>query len=193
MKRLIFLLLFITAILTTNSCKKPVEPLPLDKDFLSYFAFPKGSWWVYKDAKSGLRDSFYVAKYQKGITQDKEMGSYEGLSYDLESKYIKSYGQAIPKSKIHFTYQTNGTDGYAYRFSTPNYVQFINETYKFSMKHLDSFQVNNIWYKDVYQTESLDSFGNATRNEFYAKNIGVIKRIHYGGIEMDLVKYHHNN
>ena len=35
----------------------------IDPDFLSYFAFPEGSWWVYREVNSGRKDSFWVSQF----------------------------------------------------------------------------------------------------------------------------------
>lgn len=198
MKRFAILLLLSTPFLFDSCHKDPNDGfIPLNKDFLSYFAFPQGSWWVYKEINSGETDSFYVNSYDvQNIDSKKENMKYKKLFYHLFSKNKQAYGMTYHMDYITSVYEENDLqNGSATRFVYPvEDSKYINPDYQFSIPdHYDSLQINGIWYKDVYRTAYGAPYSNNIyKSEFYARNVGVIKRIYFDGTEWELVKYHHS-
>ncbi|MEZ4883290.1 MAG: hypothetical protein R3E32_01045 [Chitinophagales bacterium] len=54
----LFCTLFLVSI---ASCKKELEPdLLVLEELKTYTVFPEGSWWIYEEQNTGLRDSVYI-------------------------------------------------------------------------------------------------------------------------------------
>jgi hypothetical protein len=207
MKKPIFLL-FLVSILLFNgsSCNKEETPFyKLDPVFLSYFAFPKDSWWTYMEIKTGKTDSFYVNKFQIENHNNKKDGTaYERLSYHLFSNNDTAYGDARPaidpkQNSIYYWYQEHyhaGPVGFDYSADRFLYPARENEVFNeiFYMRaHYDTITVNKILYKDVYRTENTrQAYYNPIKSEYYCRNIGVIKREYFDGTIWELTNYHHN-
>lgn len=201
---LIFLFFFIL-----NSCTKDEQPLvKLDQDFLSYFAFPVGSWWKYKEIKTGERDSFYVNKYQIENFHDKEDSKYyELLSYQINTKTDTAYGWAKP---FYTTITPNDSIKYRYieiyKAGQARYlVDAVRFLYKIApyqelpgagylyVKHIDTLTIQGNHYKDIYLTDNpFQADHNPIKSEYYCRNIGVIKREYFDGSVWELTNYHLN-
>lgn len=81
MKKALLFLSFVLTILCIPSCKdQPTGTIAQDycvenpescevvMEGKNYFAFPVGSWWVYEEENSGMRDSIYVTEYSNSET-----------------------------------------------------------------------------------------------------------------------------
>ncbi len=199
MKTQIFLLVLIISILClASNCKKeepiPIEFIPLNQEFLSYFAFPVGSWWVYEEMASGMTDSIYVTKYELLEIEDKKDDiNYIALSYHLKNSYNEYYFSAGPNP--HFisndtlfifkeAYNIGNCTYTAIRlfYSKKNDNPFsINEN-TFIKNIYDTLIIGNTSYNDVYQIENKNQeYGNQIKSEYYAKGIGIIIKTYFDG------------
>src|SRR5690606_21666985 len=75
----------------------------LDPVFLSYFAFPQGSWWTYKEVNTGKTDSIYITINLIENFLDKRDGDirYEQLRYRRVGKFDSAGGFAIPTYNLN--------------------------------------------------------------------------------------------
>ena len=201
MKRLFFLsLLFLS--LSAMWCKKSDSTYytPLSQDFLSYFAFPKGSWWVYKEINTGKTDSFYVTQYGIDNVYDKKADfHYQSLSYGLHgNKYQCTAGAnpSIDGTKFYYTQIFKGNDSFNSSSTRLFYPFEINRPTSDGVviKMLaDSIAIQNNTYLDICITDK--SFAqpiDPIKSEYYCKNIGVIKRVYSDGTVWEVIKYHLN-
>ena len=189
-------------------CKKngysPDSPYytPLSQDFLSYFAFPKGSWWLYKEINSGKTDSFYVDYYKISNQKSTKGGiNAQTLDYELVGEKYRAGGGAAAGEKINdtipYTYGETyyGTDGLNYsslRFLYPAWPGKKGNNIYIS-KHLDSINIQGKLYYDVFITAyTSQSYENPIKSEYYCKNTGVIRREFYDGSIWEVIRYHLN-
>ena len=100
----IFYITLIASIAVIAGCKKEAEPVPerniptynLPDDFLRYFAFKPGSYWVYKNKLNGLYDTVIVSKYTfkyytlvSGV-DGKKLYDYEDFKGEMVSTYYQA-------------------------------------------------------------------------------------------------------
>lgn len=204
------LILFFTSFLIFNgiSCnKEPSKSLvKFDPVFLSYFAFPKGSWWTYKEINTGKTDSFYVDgfKIENFTNSDEDNYYYERLRYHLTGEKYVASGDARPNPNIKLNtllYQyieryhaaQFGLDYDADRFIYPsNENETFNNSF-YMLKNLDTITINSTLYKDVYVTNnSTQEYYNPIKSEYYCKNVGVIRRDFFDSTVWELTNYHIN-
>ncbi|MCX6352099.1 MAG: hypothetical protein NTX03_09590 [Bacteroidetes bacterium] len=199
LRGVVFYFVFFSFLTTICTCTKKEEVTKLDPNFLAYFAFPKGSWWVYKETHIGDIDSFYVSYYDRKIIKDSKYSyNYEALYYEIYSKNDTSYGTAFPHDKQNTMgeYWITYGVGHIYRFVYP-FTQKDSigvEVNKFYIpEYFDTITIQHKLYSNVYRTENKhQSVGNKIKSEFYCKNVGVIKRINFDGTEWELIRYHLN-
>ncbi len=205
MKKL-FLLSLLTVSLTAMWCKKsdPTYYTPLSQEFLSYFAFPKGSWWVYKEINTGAIDSIYVERFNIENQSDPKGGggNAQSLIYYLNGGKYKSYGGAgggksntsdtVEYIYVESYYGINGFTYSAQRFLYPTWPGKLG-TDIYILKHFDSTNIQGNFYHEVYVTAyTSQSYQDPIKSEYYCKNVGVIRREFYDGTIWELTKYHLN-
>ena len=200
-KLLLFLIIFMA--LTGISCIKDSPPdvhVPLPPEFLSYFNFPQGSWWVYKEIKSGKTDSFYLDKFviEKADNQYGDHLYYQYFSYHFtgQSYSIHGTGQHLPDdpNSKEFYYSESFDESYQPRsvFVYPSTIGGTgNILFKIS-SHFDSLAIQGYVYKDVYVTADSNVYNNPLKSEYYCKNVGIIRREFFDSTVWELTKYHLN-
>ena len=205
MKKL-FLLSLVIVSLTAMWCKKSDTTFytPLSQEFLSYFAFPTGCWWVYKEINTGKTDSFYVERFNIENQSDPKGGAnHQSLIYNLNGgKYYSHGGGGATYSKksdtsIEYSYVESyyGVNGFYYssqRFLYPAWPGKQGSVLNIS-KHFDSINIQGSFYHDVYSSGyTSQAYLNPIKAEYYCKNVGVIRREFYDGTIWELTKYHLN-
>ncbi len=203
MKKL-FLLSLLLVSLTAMWCKKSDTTFytPLSQEFLSYFAFPTGSWWVYKEINTGKTDSFYVQAYSiQNIFDKKTKSAGQSASYEIIGNSYHSWGTGGSLlgnvDSIQYLYSDNyyGVNGFNYsseRFLYPAWPGKKRTIINIS-SHFVSINIQGSFYHDVYVTAyTYQAYLNPIKSEYYCKNVGVIRREFYDGTIWELTKYHLN-
>ena len=207
--RSIFYAIILIIFFSGVDCRKKDEPkafIPLDKEFLSYFAFPVGSWWVYEEVNSGEKDSMYVIKYDiHKHENNKEDLDYWRLSYHLSNSLQDFYFWARPNPNIILN-DTLFVLTEAYNLVNDGTVTAIRFFYSKKKKYLfsindntyikniyDSLTVGSMDFYDVYHIEKLkQEYENLIKGQYFAKNIGIIKKEYFDGRIFELNKYYIN-
>ena len=204
MKR-IFLLFACILVICTSSCKKECKEITkLPRNFLKYWYFDEGSWWVYK-----LKDSlnvFDTVKLQGSIIrlsgyEDDQRAScteYAGMttihSYAATDSFNYVFGQKIDY-ETHFDSQRNDfrVFGNHYRYgaqscmiySVDNDIFLSRDTFYYSLIDISDLLLPVNTFTDVVRYKYSDLL-----DLFYAPDVGIVKIISATGQEWELVDYH---
>jgi len=191
-----------------TSCKKDCNPTPyypLDQDFLSYFAFPVGSWWVYEEVNSGERDSTFIF-YSNNRKDDEFLGRNDGCNIVYEYEVLKLH-EVIRKDTLngiaslltssngnevwYYFYKQNGSLSF---FAFPDNRDTLDEDAAYIQARHDSIAIAGHFYKEVIVVRHppYEVQGSHPRITYYSKNIGVVRRDFTDGTQWELVKYHIN-
>jgi hypothetical protein len=211
--KLFVLLAFCVILFSNMHCKKDnpepatIEYVKLDTVFLSYFAFPNGSWWTYKEINTNKTDSIYISNYSiEKIHNTKDDKYYEMLYLTLNSKSETIHGSANP---FYFTSEPKDSMKYLYRelyyyginYSAERFFYPTNPRQKLRGSNTklytkilyDTISIQGKLYRDVYQTyNDTSEYYNKIKSEYYCRNVGVIKREHFDGTTWELTNYHIN-
>jgi hypothetical protein len=204
--RQILLLIFICFSLMGSSCcnkdEAPIVYIPLDTTFLSYCAFPVGSWWVYEEQNTGQRDSFYVAYYYTETMKnsDENLNYYE-LGYRITTLIDTFNFGARPwgdesgyRHKFTEYYNVNNGTLSADRFFYPISITDTVNYNLFLKNVLDTITINSILYTNIYVMANKSSvYNNKIKTEYYCKNVGVIKRELFNGEIWEIENYYIKN
>lgn len=201
---ILFLLPFLMGTSCKKECDEPTPFYPLDEDFLSYFAFPVGSWWVYEEVNTGERDSCYVILNETEV-DEMFLGRKDGcgFSYKYEQLYLSEVihndtvnGSAMAHAPIQ------KLDYYFFSHQKGAFFKIINlelgrDTFNrelFIRDRYETLKVRGILYENVIVIgQSVSSQNEFPQNIYYSKNVGVIRRDYTEGTQWELVKYHINH
>ncbi|PLW92728.1 MAG: hypothetical protein C0592_09295 [Marinilabiliales bacterium] len=183
MKYFMFLLIIITAL----SCnrKDPCEEFYFSNEYKAYIFFPTGSYWVYSDTTFNVTDSVNL-QYQN-VTLNDYCDTRTEFEEILEQRYFSSFfydGSPYLSVWGHASHQY-----YNQEQDHPMGVFTDNANF------YDTMTVNNVLYHDVRAVQ----FSQGTAEFYWAKNIGLIKKVmpyDYQSdsvVNFELVRYHINN
>ena len=168
---------------TPDACAK------LDPDFLDYFAFPEGSWWVYEEVNSGREDSLWVE--DSGITED----FYDpGYQMCMKIAYLHlTNGDSTRYFSGAVDFVASPLDGHEIRFSLQEVFYWPGGTRSpfrlFYFPHADSvlrfssieilpvqetYELDGRVYGPVIQVSSKLAFPDLVTETMYAKHVGII-------------------
>ncbi|CAN5877548.1 hypothetical protein BH11BAC7_BH11BAC7_15220 [soil metagenome] len=186
----LFLLAFVFC-----TCRRPrPEPIytPLNPEFKAWCSYKPGSWWTYKELASTNRDSMWVSYY----SEEKDDGP-DGFYY---YKLVIHISSANDSFGTHWYYgEPSHTDhsqlalveNYSFGQGTMSEGRFyfsINSPLVlppgFTFTQLDSFVLSSsfdTYYNVTKITRQLPEYGNWIKTEYYARNIGVIRREMFNG------------
>jgi len=182
----------------------------MDPDFLTFFNFPEGSYWIYEEANSGKMDSAYI-KWRNRRVYEPNAKPDGQKDYKIETfalhEVIKDsiyYGHAssvyIKENRIFYVYkyrktiQQNTVTWYMLeKYSDMTYAVTDTIRDKIELKLLDSFTVNEKKYNEVLEVGYEPYLNIPFRRIWYAKGIGAIRRDFRDGTSWRLVRYHHAN
>ncbi|MGA3013973.1 MAG: hypothetical protein ABSD71_08055 [Bacteroidales bacterium] len=195
MKLVLYLFCFITLCV---SCKK-VPYYAVSDSEKAYFAFQKGSYWIYKDDSTGVVDSTYVFMYDdnKILISDSRV-RIEFVSSYFKSKFLSAfelgytvcagpdYFQLTSKLNPLIDSSTVEIDGpVAFYPGWPQNTKIISNdcipNYYFYYKLIPSDTINNVIYKNLIYSkfQSIDSSSTNPifylREVYFAKNVGLVK------------------
>ena len=155
----------------------------MQHEFKDYVDFPVGSYWVYEDSVSGIKDSIYL--YQRNLTIydfERNYCYYEKLEQNFYSSYnnhLRAQSWLDVDDPSFYEYS-----GYGYFTLRKNFnvVYIIN---------YDSLKILDEWYKNVH---CIYNYPNNKIYYYWVKHIGLIKKENVDSSENWLLKsYHINN
>jgi hypothetical protein len=192
-------------VLFFSACRKPEpEPVytPLDPEFKAWAAYKLGSWWMYKETNSGVQDSIWVTEY----TEQKFDGDYENNYWEFWMRIqssIDSFGLHHYNGKPSIFNDNFSTLGEVYNYFNSGYqgigrlyfpYTFPNELLPagITITLLDSIVLSgsgDIYYNIYKITNAASEYGNWIKTEYWARNIGVVRREMFNGEIWELENY----
>ena len=195
----------------------PKDVTRLSEEFKSYAYFKEGSWWVYKELNSGNLDSAYIIRSDI-LTEhlpEKSGGpaTLEHLSirlvrevYDnnLDTLILEGYPMYNKNSNedLHEGNRVCRLIRTIYKYNiTSNLIIYTPPDTNYRIKgnemhiktFLDSIHLQGKVYHDVFVTKHPGRQGEETneliKSDYYAKNVGLIKRVYWDGRVKELLRY----
>jgi hypothetical protein len=164
-----------------------------------FFAFKLGTWWVYEEETSKVRDSVYVTdSYISETTYDFDIRTHSTLS-DYNYHYWPFYTNAqgcnltLPLPKNKKCLYVNRSKGKQGEFVGQDYCFFVN----YSIGSFETvtgnifFDNNKIIIDSIYDslTLSVSTFGKTVKiNEFSTRVEGIQPTNHYFSVGIGLVR-----
>ncbi len=201
MKASIYVLLIITYFLSIQASCNDEEPrklIPNDTTFLSYWYFPKDSYWIYKDSASNERDTFLVVdNFTREVNDPDANNKFQHHWYRVKNRGIVRTQNGRPKSYDANSYyyildQRWDNVGIAIRFFYEPLNRFNNLGYTiYQQKIYDSLIIGGTAYYNVIEMYNKgQGLNDSIMHEYYAKDIGIIKRIYDNGVIWNLESYY---
>jgi hypothetical protein len=177
------------------------------KDF---FLFKEGSWWVYEEETSHLRDSLYVTQSSNSNGYDFSCQIKSNLTqykYDYWPVYAGgNCSQTSPiQQKCVFIKRSKGKpgdfvgEGYCFfvNYRTGDYLgsyntSFENNTIKVTAQ-TDIYMLGELNFQKTIVIHELNTFveGQQPTNHYYSKNVGLIRKELLDSNQVwNLVSYH---
>jgi hypothetical protein len=169
-----------------QSCKKSKNPdhYTISDDLKQWYLYQKGSFWIYKNENTQQIDSLFILNsptYNQEPIGENDDGSLDAIIDHLTWGYNNSFLWASDLSYDQFlVYNAPYDFNYAFRTFVLEGQRFpLDGLYEY-VKHYDSINVNNYFFKNVrltkYSHASL-SGDSITFTFYFSKNIGLIKYI----------------
>jgi hypothetical protein len=187
----------------------PTPCAELDPDFLSYFAFPEGSWWVYREVNSGRKDSLWMSQFAilEDVPIEGSWDCYDEVGFQLtngdstrffigvlDSSYAHSLeGHSLLFSLREFFYLPGGTRGLFQIFYPPSKDSSIFLSSGFELLPLqDSYSSNGQTFGPVIWSRQHPPFRYYTPvvETIFAQGVGMISWTTISGELWELEKYH---
>ncbi|KAB2915118.1 MAG: hypothetical protein F9K23_11530 [Bacteroidetes bacterium] len=212
MKKLYILSILLLLLATSQySCKPddngPVpEPyfVPTPQKIKDYTFFKMGSWWVYHDSVNNLYDTVVVTEINQGIDTFRKDGKVEFyydwftintsssyFGYNFNYYYSGSWGSLCWRTKTkpgNYVGQTicffdASLNSKRYPYTQDGIVTFLDTA---STMLIDSKQ-----FLSVYRFEDSENIteGKKKTNFYFAKNVGIIKKVIDNSTVWKLVDY----
>jgi hypothetical protein len=202
--------MIVTITFTLKCCKperdKCEDTRYFEQEFLDYWYFPEGSWWVYKriDTSADVYDTAVVTQVRNPeIIEDKVFvdycyeylcvavtHSYEGLSLNSNDKVLVSFCSDYPSHKV----QMNSY--YSDYFSYANILHYPFDMYKvpsefYSFKENISLYTSNDTFYDVIKITDKTVYkkDTTTNHVWLKKDVGFVKYHHFDDSVWELVDY----
>ncbi|MEO5643666.1 MAG: hypothetical protein ABIQ40_06500 [Bacteroidia bacterium] len=195
--RNIFFLFLLAFVFCT--CRRPrPEPIykALSPELKAWCAYNQGTWWTYKELASNNRDSSWVNYY----SEDKSHGSDDFYfyllviyiassndSFGIHHFYAEPFNPAYQNPDewaLVETYSLGQGNGYAAGRLYYTGAGALTLPPNMAVTKLDSFALvtsGDIYYNVIKTTNSISEYGNWIKTEYYARNIGVIRREMFNG------------
>jgi hypothetical protein len=199
MKASIYLLLIITYFLSIQASCNDEEPrklIPNDSTFLSYWYFPKDSYWIYKDSASSQRDTFLI------VDNFIKVSSENHTNFDFQQNWLQIINRSrlgaqvgrprrVDDKTYYYELDQSWDAGSAIRLFYDPLKRFDNlGNTVFILNNYDSILIDNKMYYDViHMYNEGQSAGDYIQEEYYVKNIGIVKRRYSTGGVWSIEKY----
>jgi hypothetical protein len=176
----------------------------MSEEFKDYVLFPEGSWWVYETSSTSNTDSVYIASIiERSVISDQNTSfkaeNFRALKISSEYDSILSGGGVLQKGvQTYKEYPENkqGINGEIF-FSTSQMDSGRLEPSFKNVKYLgvtNNVKINNITHDSVKIFEVLNQeYDSQPHRIYWAKNVGIIKKVLFDSTVWKLKNYHINN
>lgn len=173
----------------------------MSEEFKDYVLFPEGSWWVYENQR-GQTDTLKIIWQEKKVINSRKFSSkVEGFQHHLYSSYFKDTlfggGQAPFGGEGQIGYNRGLKYNTSYQFFT---AKDTGDTYYYNSKEakyireIDTFCIKKIVYKDVKVFKTFQKkYPQQPKRIYWAKDVGIIKKVLFDSTVWKLKNYHINN
>ncbi len=199
MKASIYVLLILTYFLSIQASCNDEEPrklIPNDSTFLSYWYFPKDSYWIYKDSASNQRDTFLIIdNFTREVNEKYANNKFQHHIIRVQNRNYILAQVGLPRRVDDNTYyyelDQSWDAGSAIRLFYDPLKRFDNlGNTLFVLNIYDSILLDNTMYYDViHMYNEGQSAGDYIQEEYYVKNIGIVKRRYSTGGVWSIEKY----
>jgi hypothetical protein len=202
LRKLLSYTLFLFGLISLQASCQKSEPKPLilnDPDFLSYWFFPAGSYWIYEDSLNGSLDTFLIETANVWEINNR-YGDNRLQHHGLSVKYRDRISYQVAKP---FAFSTKDVGLYTLDESSVNYFTFrfyydkngsnwfSGNTIMLYSNYLDSIEMKSKKYFNVIRIDAESQITtDSLVKEYYAKNIGVIKQVFKSGRVIELKEYY---
>lgn len=210
MKKALLFLSFVLTILCIPSCKdQPTGTIAQDycvenpescevvMEGKNYFAFPVGSWWVYEEENSGMRDSIYVTEYSNSETtyafDVRMVSARDDYEYHYFPQYINVEACSHTIPSVNKCLYVKKSKGKPMDFLGEGNCFFINHRPEESIYVFNTvYQYNKLTCKSIDGVYTLGSLqfdrtvkfhedntfneGKQETNHYYSKGVGLIRK-----------------
>ncbi|MCX6305627.1 MAG: hypothetical protein NT040_11725 [Bacteroidetes bacterium] len=171
---LFFGLYLIFLLLLFAGCRKKNEPTYISEKLKSFAVFQVGSYWIYKNEKTGNLDSIFISEVPHFF-----FNGNENIPPFVQECSMRYGGTIISGSVVYpeneeLVFQ-NDHSGSCIQFYTP--TPGSNGSFS-NISTFDSLEINNKYYHEVINTKNRFQFSNGDTliyTFFIAKSVGIIK------------------
>jgi len=182
-----------------SSCVKPVEKprYKIPQEVKDFIMFPEGSYWVYQDSVSGAIDSHHLHSFILYERDNNRDYYYEIFNQNLSRSFYNDtiYGGGANNAEIGdvIVSKYHEISAQPYRdflfFSPSEIGDIYSGEIEFSSA-INDFTMNSKQYSDIKIFNSLaQKHPIQTKKIYFAKDVGIIKRVEYSGKVWELTDY----
>lgn len=208
MKKLLIVIICLLPFVLIFCNDKERQIIYIDQETKDYCDFKKGSWWVYKEEKTGMIDTVSVYNYENKIVSIEELSPVDFEQtrvFTIWSLYGHDLTMASPFIKIAadngININASVEEQYPYGISYPAIIYYTLDTIGSKIKIYSSDEIKYVNYKDSIELEgktyykvkefSTTAFSNKKQKSiFWAKYIGRIRFETFDGEIWNLINYH---
>ena len=207
MKKLLILICFLPFVLFC--CKdKERQTIYIDQETKDYCDFKTGSWWVYKEEKTGMVDTVSVYNYENKIVSIEELSPVDfeqTRAFTIWSSYGHDLTKASPLIKIAADngINMNATveEQYPYAISYPSIIYYTLDTIGSKREiyagdeikyenYNDSIELEGKIYYQVKEFSTSAFSSKKHKSIFWAKHIGRIRFETFNGEIWNLINHY---
>ena len=205
MKKLVFSLSIISLTFLLQNCKPKEDIRPtrfIDQTSIDFCVFDVGSWWVYEEGSTGMRDTIEVTYVDRDIIDDdrfsiksdgyyskysstiyKNMTSRCGVDLGYVEDIINNENFGVFPSIYEDLCYTNSMDSsYVINYSQGQKIQFWDS--------LNQLKIGNREYKDIRIFENSNGlYSSYQKTIYWARHVGKIKIKRANGTTWNLIDY----
>lgn len=199
------LVMLVFLLISISSCKKELPHYPISDDMKQFFAYQKGSYWIYQNDSTMMLDSTYVWLYQSADHDN----FYSGKTREIITMYFKSQflsdfeiwyfcpgpncltiASKILPSNDTLQQEIQGPIAYFAGWE-PNTTVFSQKCLSgcvFTFSHISKETIDNYVFYEIIRSRMISIDSSALNPYFYfreihfARNIGIIKYV-------EIIKY----
>jgi hypothetical protein len=198
------LIAFLIPLLLLTTCKKnepdcPTEPCPCTGDacideMMAYTYFLPGTWWVYEEQNSGLRDSVYVYEAFEGENANgfryftvRMHSEYDGYNYYHEFSESGQLNPLIrPECELQQVFRTKtkpgdfvGTAVFIFYPIIINDYRYVGEIDQIISVDSLSYSANSNIHEAYFDIDICRSEGYEYAGFTFQPNIGVLRKYQF--------------
>lgn len=207
MKKLLLLIICLLTLVFFCCKDKERQTIYIDQETKDYCDFKTGSWWIYKEEKSGIVDTISVYNYENKIVSIEELSHVDfeqTRAFTIWSLYGHDLTKASPLIKIAaddgINIKATVEEQYPYAISYPSIIYYTlvtigskieiyaGDEIKYENYH-DSMELQGRTYYQVKEFSTSAFSSKKQKSIFWAKNIGRIRYETFDGEIWNLINY----